>query len=177
MIVAKTLGKKLGSGNLAWLWWLLQSMPDSSQEKSARMGFTPGPGMGEEIFQSILDHPEGIWIGENDDTINLEALGTDDGRVNLDVPELADWIKEIEPDVEQEKLTPDSEYPFTMSAGRHIDENANTRMRDPAWNKKRKGCTVAMHPIDAEQLNLNEGQMVKVATEAGEEIIEVEYTD
>lgn len=177
LIVAKTLGKKLGSGNLAWLWWLFQSMPDSSQEKSARMGFTPGPGMGEEIFQSILDHPEGIWIGENDHTTNLEALGTDDGRVNLNVPELADWMKEIEPDVEQEKLTPDSEYPFIMSAGRHIDENANTSMRDPAWNKKRKGCTVAMHPIDAEQLNLNKGQMVKVTTEAGEETIEVEITD
>lgn len=177
LIVAKTLGKKLGSGNLAWLWWLLQSMSKSSQDKAARTGFTPGPGMGEELFQSVLDHPEGIWIGENDDTTNLEALGTDDGRINLNVPELEDWIKNIDPDLEQKKLAPGTEYPFILSAGRHLDDNANTSMRNPEWNRGRRVCTVAMHPQDAGRLSLIDSQMVVVATEAGEISIEAEITN
>ena len=177
LIVAKTLGKKLGSGNLAWLWWLLQSMCKSSREKAARIGFTPGPGMGEKLFQSILDHPEGIWIGKNDDTTNLESLGTDDGKIHLDVPELEGWIKDIHPDLELKELAPGSEYPLILSAGRHLDDNANTSMRNPEWNRGRRVCTVAMHPQDAGRLSLNDGQMVRVATEAGEISIEAEITN
>ena len=62
-------------------------------------------------------------------------------------------------------------------AGRHMDMNANTGMRDPAWNKGRRPCTLAMNPADAENYGFSDGQMVKVVTEAGEETIEVEVTE
>jgi len=55
--------------------------------------------------------------------------------------------------------------------------NANTLMRDPAWNKNRRACTLAMNPEDAGALRLKDAQMVKVATEAGEVEIELEVTD
>ena len=55
--------------------------------------------------------------------------------------------------------------------------NANTMMRDPAWNEGRRACTVAMNPIDAESFGFADRQMVKVVTEAGEETIEVEVTE
>jgi anaerobic selenocysteine-containing dehydrogenase len=54
--------------------------------------------------------------------------------------------------------------------------NANTLMRNPDWNKGRRACTLAMHPKDAETLNVTDGQMVKVTTEAGEVEIELEVT-
>jgi len=179
-ILGKTLGKKLGSVQLASLWGLLQNLSPSFQEMAARVGYHPGPGIGEEIFQATLDHPEGLWIGEADvDTWDhFKAIATEDGRISLDVPEMADWIQEIDPALESEKLEEgEEEYPFIMSSGRHWDVNANTQMRDPAWNKGKRACTALMHPGDAEEFGFSDGQMVKVTTEAGEEKIEIQVTD
>jgi anaerobic selenocysteine-containing dehydrogenase len=178
-ILSKTLGKKLGSGNMASFWGLLQNLPPQTQENAARVGFNPGSGLGEEIFQALLQHPEGIWVGEVDAEKwdHFAALGTEDGRINLDVPEMKNWIQEIDPALEFEKLKQDEEaYPFIMSSGRHMDFNANTHLRDPAWNKGKRACTAIMHPADAEKFGFNDGQMVKVTTEAGEEKIELEVT-
>ncbi len=36
-------------------------------------------------------------------------------------------------------------YPLILMAGKHIDKNANTPMRDPAWNEGKRACTLAMH--------------------------------
>ena len=58
-VLGKTLGKVLGSVHLAALWGILQTTPKAFQENAARMGFTPGTGLGEEVFQKIIDHPEG----------------------------------------------------------------------------------------------------------------------
>jgi len=145
-ILSKTLGKKLGSGNLASFWGLLQNLPPSVHEMAARVGFNPGPGLGEEIFQAILQHREGIWIGEADveKWDHFQALATEDGRINLNVPEMADWIQEIDPEAESMKLQEDAAFPLILRAGRHIDSNANTMMRDPAWNKGRRTCTLTM---------------------------------
>lgn len=179
-ILGKTLGKKLGSVQLASLWGLLQNLSPSFQEMAARAGYHPGPGLGEEIFQATLDHPEGSWIGEADVETwdHFQALATEDGRINLDVPEIADWIQEIDPALESEKLQEgEEEYPFIMSSGRHWDVNANTQMRNPAWNKGKRACTALMHPGDAEEFGFSDGQIVKVTTEAGEEKIELQVTD
>ncbi len=179
-ILGKTLGKKLGSVHLASLWGVLQNLTPSFQEMAERAGFHPGPGLGEEIFQSIMEHPEGLWIGEADADAwdHFQALATKDGRINLDVPEMEKWIQEIDPVMESEKLEEDKKrFPFVMSAGRHWDMNANTQMRDPEWNKGKKPCTATMHPGDAEEYGFNDGQMVKIITEAGEEAIEIEVTD
>ncbi len=67
-------------------------------------------------------------------------------------------------------------FPLILMAGRHMDMNANTGMRDPAWNKGRRACTLAINPSDAEALGIVDKQMVRVITEAGEENIEVEVT-
>ena len=62
-------------------------------------------------------------------------------------------------------------------AGRHIDTNANTIMRDPAWNKQLRVSTLAMHPQDAEALQLSDGQTVAITTEAASLEIELEITE
>ncbi len=176
-VLAKTLGSALGSVNLAALWGLLQTAPKVFRENAIRAGFNPGVTMGEEIFKAILNHPEGLWIGRCDPEDNLAPVRTEDGRINVLIPELADWVKGIEPESEKDGLKRDEQYPLVLVAGRRTDMNANTLMRDPAWNKGRRACTLAMHPKDAEALNVSDGQMVKATTEAGQVEIELEVTD
>ncbi len=176
-ILGKTLGKALGSVHLAALWGILQVTPKSFQENVARVGFQPGPKLGEDIFKKILDHPEGIWVGKLDPENNFAELKTDDGKINLTIPELLEEMKTLDATREEAALIMPSEFPLILMAGRHTSMNANTNMRDPAWNKGKRPCTLAMHPDDSAVLNLKDGQQVKVTTEAGSEEIELEITD
>jgi len=175
-VLAKTLGKELGSANLAALWGLLMTAPKQFQENAARAGFTPGMTLGEKVFQAVMDHPEGIWVGRLDPEKNMERIRSEDGRINISIPELAHWVRSIDTASEIKALERDKRFPLVLSAGLHMDSNANTLMRNPAWNEDRRACTVAMHPKDAETLNLQDGQTVKVTTEAGEVTIELQVT-
>jgi anaerobic selenocysteine-containing dehydrogenase len=175
-ILAKTLGKTLGSPNLAALWGLLQATPKSFRKAAGRAGFTPGITLGEEVFQAIIDHPEGIIIGRADPDDNFAMLATDDGRIHVHIPEIEEWIRGIEPASEETALKPDPAYPFILQAGRHMNKNANTLMRDPAWNAGKRACTLAMHPDDAATMRLADGQMVRIVTEAGKAEVELEVT-
>jgi len=176
-ILGKTLGKVMGSVHLAALWGMLQVAPKSFHENAARAGYKPGATLSEEIFQQIMDHPEGIWVGKVDPEHNLGNIKTDDGRICLHIPELLDELEGIDAEREEAALVMPSEYPLILMAGRHISMNANTLMRDPAWNEGKRSCTLAMHTADAEALKLTDGQQVRVTTEAGSEEIELEVAD
>jgi anaerobic selenocysteine-containing dehydrogenase len=175
-ILTKTLGKELGSGNLANLWGLLMNAPKSFKKSAERIRFNKGPLMGEEIFKAIIDHPEGLWIGKADEN-NFNDISHEDKRVNVFVPEMKDWLDEITPERETIELALDEKFPFILLAGRHIPYNANTLMRDPKWNEGFRACTCAMNPADAQEYNFSDGQMVKVTTEAGSVDIELEITN
>jgi len=177
-ILGKTLGKALGSVHLSALWGMVQTVPKSFRENAARAGFDPGLAMGEEIFKAILDRPEGLWIGKCDPAKPLDQLRTEDKRINVLIPELAEAVNGIEVQSEEAALYMHQDYPLILAAGRHMDYNANTIMRDPAWNEgNTRACTLMMHPADATALGLTDGQMVKVTTEAGSEDVPLEVTD
>jgi anaerobic selenocysteine-containing dehydrogenase len=176
-ILGKTLGKAMGSVHLAALWGMLQVAPKSFQENAARTGFKPGPTLGEEIFQQIIDHPEGIWVGKIDPENNFAEIKTEDKKINLHIPELLDELKALDVANEEAALVMDTKFPLILMAGRHMSTNANTLMRDPAWNEGKRVCTLAMHPNDATSLKLTDGQQVRVITEAGSEEIELEVSD
>lgn len=175
-ILAKTLGPALGSSNLAALWGILQNLSKEVRENAVRAGFTKGPLMGEEIFKALIDHPEGIWVGEIDPLNNLNMLKTEDGRINVYIPEMIEWLSSITPEKELAALQVQKEYPLILMAGSHISTNANSLMRNPEWNEGRRACTLAMHPKDADRLGLIDGQLACVSTEAGSAEIEVEIT-
>lgn len=176
-ILGKTLGKALRSVHLAALWGMLLAAPKSLYKNAIRAGFTSGPGLGEELFGQILDHPEGIWTGKIDPENNFAEIKTEDGKINLFLPELLDELNTVEAAREEAALKLPADFPLILMAGRHIDKNANTLMRDPAWNEGKRACTLAMHPEDAAALNLKDTEQVRVITEAGTEEIELEITD
>ena len=179
-IWGKTLGPVMGSTNLASLWGIIQMMAASPefQANAARAGFTAGENLAEEIFQAALDHPEGFIVGRSDPAEdNLSKLATEDKKINLFILEVADWVKGIDAASEEKALAGTPEFPLILMAGRHFIKNANTMMRDPAWLKGKRACTMLMNPADAEKLKLKEGQTVRVTTEAGSLDIEIEITD
>lgn len=177
-VLAKTLGKEFRSANLASLWGILSGAPGRFRRWAAQAGFDPGPAMGEELFKATLEHPEGLWIGRCDPAENLEMIATEDGKLHLHIPEMAQWILSVTPESEELSLARATQgWPFVLMAGRHMDTNANTLMRDPSWNQGRRACTLAMHPSDAEALGLKDGQMVRVTTEAGSVDIELEVDE
>lgn len=138
---------------------------------------SPQVSQSEMIFQKLLDHPEGIWIGKLDPEKNAGELKTEDGLLHVNIPELDNWIREIQPESEAKALDPDPDFPFILNAGRHSNRVANTLMRDPAWLKGKRGCTVAIHPENAEALGVTDGDQVRVTTAAGSEEGEVEVTE
>lgn len=175
-ILAKTLGKSLGSGNLAALWGMLMTAPQALKDNAVRAGFEDSPLIGETLFQAILDHPEGLWIGKCDPENNLSMVRTEDGKLNLYAPEMKEWLLGIDPESEQKALEKNRDYPFILNAGRHTPMNANTLMRDPCWNEGKRACTLAMNPSDAETYGFRDGQTVRVFTEAAHLDIEIEVT-
>ncbi len=129
------------------------------------------------FFEELLSRPEGMWIGQLEPEANMQELRTENKKINLYIRELEEWLKRIHPESEKKALIPSSEYPLILNAGRHNKNVANTLMRDPAWLKGKRACTLAINPEDAKALGIVDGSKVKIVTEAGSEIIEAEVSD
>ncbi len=175
-ILAKTLGRAMGSANLSAFWAILASAPKELRENAERAGFAKGPDIGERIFQTLLDNPQGVMIGRVDTEKNFKNIKTESGKIELYIPELEEELKLLNPSTEEIELKMPEGFPFILNAGRHMDYNANSLMRDQEWNRGKRACTVAISPIDAEHLGLSDGENVRVTTEAGSDTGELEVS-
>jgi anaerobic selenocysteine-containing dehydrogenase len=176
-ILAKTLGKEWDSAALAALWGILMTAPKAFRKNAARIGFQPGLDQGDKIFQALLDKPEGLWVGEVNPEENFKAIKTVSGKIEVYVPELEADTKNLNAASEANDLTLPDGYPLILSAGRHMKYNINTLMRNPEWNKGKRACTVSMNPVDAQSMGLKDGQLVKVSTEAGCDVGELQLSE
>jgi anaerobic selenocysteine-containing dehydrogenase len=176
-ILGKTLGKEWGSAALGALWGVVMTAPKSFRENARRIGFEKGPDMGDRIFQAILDNPQGLWIGKEDEENNLARIKTESGKIELLIPELSEMVKNLDADSEEKDLKLPDEFPLLMNAGRHTSKNMNTLMRNPEWNKGKRACTIAVSTNTADKLGLKDGDIVNVFTEAGQEKGELEVSD
>ena len=175
-VLAKTLGKAWDSASLAALWGVLMTAPKAFGKNAARAGFEPGFDQGDRIFQAILDHPEGLWVGEVNPEDNFKAIKTPSGKIEVYVPELEKEARELNAAIEAMDLELPTEYPLILNAGRHMKYNMNTLMRNPEWNRGKRACTVAVNPADASSLGITDGQQVKVSTDAGSEVGELQVS-
>ena len=175
-IVAKTLGRQLGSAHLSALWGLLMMYPQHAGEDIARAGHELNPLVGEELFKKLLGHPEGIVIAKIPEQDNLNSLRTPDKKIHLHIEEMESWMGEIAPDKEEQSLKNDV-FPFVLVAGRHFPYTANTIMRDPEWNSRKQRCTLLMNEEDLRALGIQDGAEVWVTTEASRVKVPVEVSD
>ncbi|MFH1036051.1 MAG: molybdopterin-dependent oxidoreductase [Pseudomonadota bacterium] len=168
-VLAGTLGQRWDSAAKAALWGLLMTAPKALRQNAARAGFAPGPEQGERIFQALLDQPQGLWVGQADADNPMDGIKTASGKIEVVIPELTEQVKALDAAGEARGLRLPKDFPLILNAGRHMDYNANTLMRNPQWNQGKRACTVAMSPADAGGLGLTDGQRVKVTTQAGSE--------
>lgn len=176
-ILAKTIGKEWGSAALAAFWGMMMTAPKSFRKNAARIGFATGFDMGDRIFQAVLDNPQGMWIGKVDTENNLAEVKTESGKIELLIPELAETAEKLDAESEARDLVLSPEFPMVMNAGRHRSTNMNTQMRNPEWIKGKRGCTIAVHPKEAERLGLGDGGNARVTTEAGTAVGELEVSE
>lgn len=166
-IIARTLGAALGDPALGVIWAVLQTKDAQFRKECAAAGFEEGPDQLDQVFQALLDHPEGLNVGYMDSDHLLELLQTDDHKIHMYLSELDDWVAEITPEQEN-KLLNRPEFPLALIAGRHFEGNINHTMRGPEWvAAKGNQFGVLIHPSDAEALGIQEGQIVKITTEVG----------
>jgi anaerobic selenocysteine-containing dehydrogenase len=176
-VLAGTLGRAWDSAALAALWGLLMTAPEPFRNNAVRAGFKPGIDQGDRIFQAILDNPQGLWVGEVDPEENMSGVRTPSGKIEVHIPELEEEAKGLDGASESEALKMPDAFPLILNAGRHTKYNANTLMRNPEWNKGKRACTVSINSADAETLGLEDGQRVRVVTEAGSEEGDLQVTD
>lgn len=140
------------------------------------MQLSPMAILSEEIFQKLLDTPQGIITGKSHPD-NFREVTLPGRKIELHIPELSGAVKQLTPEAEEKALAPHPDFPLILVAGRHMKTNANTLMRNPEWNTGLKACTLLMHPDDAGRLGLADGQTVSVITQAGRETVELEVSD
>ena len=175
-ILAKTLGHVWNSAALAAAWGMLMTAPKTFRKNAARAGFPTGMDQGDRIFQALLDTPQGLWVGKAEIEDNWKAIATLSGKIEVFIPELAESVGNLNPSDEAEALKMPAEFPLILNAGRHMDTNMNTLMRNPDWNRGKRACTVAVSPDDANALGLTDGQPVRVVTEAGQAVGELQIS-
>ncbi len=176
-VLAKTLGRVWDSAAKAGLWGICMTAPEAFRQNAARAGFEPGIDQGDRIFQALLDNPQGLWVGQADTDNPLGVVKTPSGKIEVYIPELEKRAKAIDAKSEAEDLQMPEEFPLILNAGWHMKYNANTLMRNPDWNKGKRACTVAVSPQDAEIINLEDGQQVRVSTSAGSEVGELQISN
>jgi len=176
-VLAKTLGCHWDSAARAGLWGVLMTAPGAFRNNAARAGFEAGMDQGDRIFQALLDTPEGIWIGRADEGNPMDGIKTPSGKIEVYIAELENGVRRLSPENEARDLKLPADFPLVLNAGRHMQYNANTLMRNPAWNRGKRACTVALSPADAETLGLADGQPVTVTTEAGSATGELEVSE
>lgn len=166
-ITAKTLGPVLGSTAMALLWATLTFAQPVNKDAFERKGYPKGRYQGEQIFQDILQHPEGIVAGILDYEDLYKYVDTPDHKFHLYAEEINDWALEVTAESERQELDR-PEFPLVLSAGRHFDYSFNVTIKDPAFNHGRPSAEVlSVSPEDAKELSLQDGEIVRLVTRRG----------
>jgi anaerobic selenocysteine-containing dehydrogenase len=130
----------------------------------------------DEVFQKLLDHPEGVLLCKVDPEKNWEQVRTADQKAVLNPPPLLDLFRSLVIPADTD-FRRNREYPFILQTGERTDYNANTVHRDPTWRKKNREGYLRMHKAVAAELGVANGERVHLITEYGEALVPALVTD
>jgi len=177
LVLYETLGPRLpaGASAAAVLWGAAQTCALTWPDSVRRAGFEgEGPELGNALFEAILRERSGVVFTLDEYADTLRRLETEDGRVNLAIPELLSELAGLRDEPAREV---DAEYPFVLSAGERRGTTANTIYRDPGWPAKAGGAALRIHPDDAERLGIADGAEARITTRRGSFVTSIERSD
>ncbi|MEO1712447.1 MAG: molybdopterin dinucleotide binding domain-containing protein, partial [Bacteroidota bacterium] len=170
LILKETLGKALpySYAKVAAMIWVSAHMFVQRYEKQVRrLGFKEkGYALGEALFNKILHSKSGTWISEHTYAESWELIRHADKKVHLEIPEMLKWLDQLPTTADQYEKK-ERKYPFNLIAGERRSYNANAILRDPDWRKKDVPGYLKIHPEDAEQYTLANGDWVRCVSPAG----------
>jgi formate dehydrogenase len=176
VVLYRTLGPTLpdGAASAALLWGAAHRCALANEASVRRAGFTgDGLALGESLFDAILSSPSGVAFSVDEWDGQLARVRTDDQRIHLAVPELADELRGL--DGELPLTSP--EFPYVLSAGERRSFTANTIIRDPGWRKRDAAGALRISPADAATLGLETGSSVRLVTSRSAAEVTVEVHD
>jgi len=114
-----------------------------------------------------------VALSEHRDKEMWDLMGYKDQKIRLAIPALLDAVKALE--IHSEKEYEDTAFPLVLSAGERRVSNANQIYRDPHWRKKDvEGC-LRIHPEDARQLGLAEGDRASCESKHGKVTVTIAH--
>lgn len=175
-VVYRTLGPTLKDGGAAgaFYWPIAQRYAAANADAVRRAGFEgEGLGLGNALFEGIINGRSGVVFGEEDIEKSFEKLGFADQKIRLNIAEMLDEVEALGDLEDLVKLAP--EFPLVLNAGERRSYNANTAIRDPAWMKSNDATTMSVHPQDAGRAGIADGARARIVTEAGAAEVYVTY--
>ncbi|MBM4360798.1 MAG: molybdopterin-dependent oxidoreductase [Deltaproteobacteria bacterium] len=176
VLAYRTLGRALPRGmeQAAVVWALAQLYALGHREAAARAGFRGiPPVVANALFDALLAGPSGVVFARSRHEDAWAAIPRPEHRIALYLPELVPLLEGLSLDGPPR----DAEYPFVLAAGERRSDTTNTAVRDTAWVRKGRYGTLRMHPLDATELGVVDGEQVRLRTRRGTAEVEVELTD
>ena len=179
VILRETLGKALTEGfqDAAFIWFSSHMYAQKYPKAINQAGFDSSPpALGEMIFQKILNSPSGVILSQHQEEDHWDLIAHKDKKVHLYIPELMSWLDKL-PETLTEIEHLEQLFPFNLIAGERRGYNANTVIRDPEWRKNDQEGYLKMNPQDAEILDIQSNDTVKVFNDKGTVKVIVKLTD
>ncbi|MBK8971126.1 MAG: molybdopterin-dependent oxidoreductase [Hahellaceae bacterium] len=175
-ILYRTLGPHLPEGAAAGAVLLPLCIDYVSKHEKAvrRVGFTGNRfTLAANLFNAILTRHSGTLISQHEMQDVWSFIRNKDGKIHLAIDTLIDEMGHLN----DEPSPANEDAPFILMAGERRAYNANQIYRDPAWRKVDKEGALRMHPEDASQLSVADGENVRVTSKRGAITVSVEIDD
>ena len=134
-------------------------------------------GIGNEGDNLSLDklkaHPHGIDLGPLQPALP-DAIFHENKKIDLNFNYFMSDIARVKTHFFDQKR---NENQIVLIGRRHIKTNNSWLHNSPRMVKGNNRCTLQLHPIDAAEYDVNEGDRVKVTSRVGELFVEAEITD
>ncbi|HEX4937657.1 MAG TPA: molybdopterin-dependent oxidoreductase [Candidatus Kapabacteria bacterium] len=174
-VVYRTLGKALPDGAAA----AAPLLPLSIQYTNTHYAAVKRAGhegnrltLGTSLFRAILEKRAGTVMSLHDFREMWSFIRHKDGRIHLAIPEMLQELRAL-----ASETPPGANFPFILMAGERRSYNANQIYRDPAWRKVDPHGSMRMHPDDAAELNISDGETVSCASARDSINVVVEIDD
>ncbi len=124
-------------------------------------------------LDKLKEQPHGIDLGALQPCFPQRLL-TSDKKINL-APELL--IQDLERVKAAMDKKPTPQYPLLLIGRRHLRDNNSWMHNSARLVRGRNRCTLMMHPADAQVLNIDNQQVIKISSRVGSVEVSVELTD